>query len=250
MTSQKELKEKQTIKILLKGNTATGKTFTACQIAKKVAEMGRTTEYIDNQKGAIDELDNFNDSILKHITHDDAPVFDDMRRYMQKSAFLTIVDDLGLLQMLARRRSTDAFVGQGYYYMGTAKGGGVGKIPIDNPDLFHLHGYMYANPNRREENFLMDFVKCNHILGTIMTYGASEKETGRIIDGWFGIIMKLKIVEEKNPKTNMREPVYYGTLVKDRGGLFRKVNEDIKIGVNVSNPHKRLIRLFEKKEGD
>lgn len=248
MTSQKELKEKQTIKILLKGNTATGKTYTACQIAKKVTEMEKVVQYVDNQKGATDELGSFDDSILKYIDYDYVPAFDDMCRCMQEPAFLTIVDDLGLLRMFARRRSTEAFKKQGYYYMGTEKGGGVGKIPIDNPDLFHLFGYMYSNPNRREENFLMDFVECNHIIGTIMTHGIG-KELGRIVDGWFGIIMSLKAVEEKNPKTNIRELFYYGTLLKDRGGVFRKLNEDVKIGTDVSNPYKRLIRLFEKKEG-
>jgi len=247
MTTKKELGEKKTLKILLKGNTATGKTYIACQIAKKVAELGKTVQYVDNQKGSADELDNFDDNILEHINYDYTPEFDDMYKCMQKPAFLTIIDDLGLLQMLARRRSTAAFIKQGYYYMGTEKGGGIGKIPIDNPDLFHLQGYMYANPNRREENFLMDFIEQNHIIGTIMTYEIG-KELGRVVDGWFGIIMNLKVTMEKNPDTGKREPVYYGTLVKDRGETFRKQNDDVDIGVDVSNPHKRLIKLFENKE--
>ena len=92
---------------------------------------------------------------------------------------------------------------------------------------------------------MIDFVECNHIVGTVMLYEEKKEERGRVVDGWFGIIMKLKVVMEKNPETNKREPVYYGTLVKDRGETFRKLNEDVDIGVDVSNPHKRLVGLFE-----
>jgi len=247
MVEKKELEKHKTLKILLKGSTGTGKTYTACQIAKFLSEKGKKTVYIDNQKGASDELSNFDDEVLKNIEYRNTFSFDDMHEIVRQSAgkgvSLTVVDDLGLLQMFSRRSATERFIKQGYFYGAMAKGGEIGKIAIDNPNLFHLTGFMYANPNRKEEDFLMDMVEQNHIIGAVMTDELGNVK-GREVDGWFGIIMKMTTREEKDEE-GVLHTRYYGELLKDRGAVFQKKNEDVDVGTLILNPHKRLVRLLE-----
>jgi len=247
MVEKKELEKHRTLKILLKGATGTGKTYTACQIAKFLSEKGKKTFYIDNQKGASDELANFDEEVLSNIEYRNTFNFDDMheiaRTSAKEGAMLTVIDDLGLLQLLSRRSATERFIKQGYFYGAMSKGGDIGKVAIDNPALFHLTGFMYANPNRKEEDFLVDMIEQNHIIGAIMTDKVGEFK-GREVDGWFGIIMKMKTKEEKD-KDGVLRTNYYGELVKDRGAVFQKENEDVDIGTLILNPHKRLQRLLE-----
>jgi len=247
MVEKKELEKHRTLKILLKGATGTGKTYTACQIAKFLSEKGKKTFYIDNQKGASDELGNFDEEVLKNIEYHSTFSFDDMHEIVRGSkrdgANLTVIDDLGLLQMLSRRSATERFIKQGYFYGAMAKGGEIGKIPIDNPNLFHLTGFMYANPNRKEEDFLVDMVEQNHMIATVMTDELGEFK-GREVDGWFGIIMKMSAREEKDEAGDLHTN-YYGELLKDRGAVFRSKNEDVDVGTLILNPYKRLVKLLE-----
>jgi len=183
-----ELLKKMKLKILLVGNSGAGKTFTATQIAKTVAEAGKKVLYLDVDDGAIPELALFPDEILENIDHEDIANFPQLWNTLQQTASaydLVVIDILWPhLRKWVREYAKKLYIAQGYYYVGEK------RVQIDNPKTFTLRGFMYQLPNNLEEETLHRLRELPaHIVAT--TYPIEDDDTRNYLYGKFDIVLQL-----------------------------------------------------------
>jgi hypothetical protein len=190
MVTREELDKSLNLKILLKGASGSGKSFTCAKIAGYVASQGWNVLYMDGEKGAVKELRKLEDNVLVNI---DRVRFDNYEDLVNNIEFkkkekgdrlkLIIIDPMHLLEV-ARLSAKDAFYQQGYYYVGEK------KVEITNKKTFDLRGYMYQVPNTWVLEFLTDLANAEQdIIATVMTPNKYDEKSP--YDGKFDYVFEL-----------------------------------------------------------
>lgn len=231
MVTRSELQKKYKLKILLRGPTGTGKTMSAVKIANEVAKRGWKVLYLDHERGSEEELMKLDDKVLENIIHED---FRDYKQIME--AFkkhkteqgdrlkLIVIDPMYLIEM-TRLSARDAYLEQGYYYLGEK------KVEIDNRDTFDLRGFMYQLGTTYQMKLMNEMVNCNQdIICTLMT--PNKNETA--YDGKFSIVFEMFTSWVGNK-------IYYKAIPKKMRGV------DLNAIPAIDDPYKKLLEGFIKK---
>lgn len=272
MATLEEIRSKRKIKLLLKGLTSTGKTFTAMKIADIVLRAGKDVLFLDKEKGATEEIENY--YVTKGLTdipnfhHEDYFDFIDLKskilkytleadKYGVKQVDLIIIDPLPL-QQICRISATEAIKKQGFYYTGDKL---VKLVNIENPDDFvkqinnrevdnkstyALRGWQYQLSNDWEFLFkdLMVSIKPD-IVVTLML--PNEKDS---LEGCFDYVLELAKIEtaEQVKKGDPGKEKLETIAVRTYKGIPRKVRgEKESRVVEMVNPWKFAIKPFCKK---
>lgn len=225
----KELK----IKILLKGYSGTGKTRACTNITGTLANEGHCVLYLDQEKGAVKELKNLTKTLdgdaLGRIYFEKFKNFAELDDWINiyrkrdeklekegggkenEKIRLLIIDPMPLTELI-RASVRDAFVEQGYYYVG---GWGEVTKEIKNEDLFELRGSMYSIANTWAFNFLNHVANsdCDIICTLMYPTETKEKEYKfkREYDGKFDYVYEC-IAERDTNKIS-----YKANIIKKRG---------------------------------
>lgn len=231
MVNKNELRESHKIKILLKGPSGTGKSLSCVKIAEEVAKRGWKILYLDYDKGATEELLKLDDKILANIIyksfHNYKTMYDYIDKYRNEEGNflkLIIIDPMPLIE-IARLSATDAFLAQGYYYIGEK------KVEIDNKETFDLRGYMYSLPNAWALKFLSEIINYDQdIVCTLMIPNKHETD----YDGKFSIVIELFTAWVGNQ-------IFYKGIPKKMRGV------DLNVMPAIDNPYKKLLEAFVKK---
>jgi adenylate kinase family enzyme len=231
MVTKAELLRKHKLKILLKGPTGSGKTYSCIKIANEVARRGWKVLYLDQERGSEEELLKLDDDILQNIMHEDCKnykeIMENIKRYTKDEKDklkLIIVDPMPLIEM-SRMSARDAFLDQGYYYLGEK------KVEIDNKETFDLRGFMYQLATTYQFKFLNEIISCpQDIVCTLMTPTKYDNE----YDGKFSIILETFTAWVGNK-------IFYKAIPKKMRGV------DLSMMPAIDNPHERLLEGFIRK---
>lgn len=231
MVSKEELRKKYKLKILLRGPTGSGKTYSVVKIAGYVASKGWKVLYLDHERGSSEELDKLDEKVLENIIHEDfknyKQITDAIKKHREEQKDklkLIIIDPMHLLEM-TRLSARDAFLDQGYYYLGEK------KVDIDNKETFDLRGFMYQLATTYQLKLLDEIVSCDQdIVVTLMTPNKHETD----YDGKFSIVMEMYAAWVGNQ-------IFYKAMPKK----FRGV--DLNTMPAIDNPYKKLLEGFVKK---
>ena len=136
MVSKEELRKKYKLKVLLRGVTGTGKTYSAVKIAAYVASKGWKVLYLDHERGSSEEMEKLDDKILENIIHEDFKNYQEIMNAVKKYTTeekdrlkLVVIDPMYLVEM-SRLSARNAFLDQGYYWLGEK------KVDIDKKETF------------------------------------------------------------------------------------------------------------------
>lgn len=238
MTTRQELLALRKLKVLLKGASGTGKTRSSVTCAGFVAYRGYKVLYMDGEKGAMDELLTFDDNIIENIIVKPFTNFKNLVETIYKvrdeegdKLRLLVIDPLHLID-LTRISATDAYIEQGYYYMGEK------PVPIENKETFGLRGYLYSLPNMWTVKFLDEIANFDQdIICTIMIPPSPKDRDFKkndAFDGKFNMILETKYLwEGKNIH-------YRATPKKMRGIPLSGMPE-------IQNPDKFLLEKFKER---
>ena len=231
MVTKDELRRKHKLKIMVRGATGTGKTMTCVKMAEYVASKGWKVLYLDHERGSSEELEKLDDRIIENIIHEDFRNYKQIMDLIEKhkneqkdKLKLIIIDPLHLVEM-TRLSARDAFLDQGYYYIGEK------KVDIDNKATFDLRGFMYQVATTYQMKLLDEIVSCEQdIVCTLMTPNKHETE----YDGKFSIVIELFSAWVGNK-------IFYKGIPKK----FRGV--DLNAMPAIDDPYKKLLEGFIKK---
>jgi hypothetical protein len=231
MVTRKELQRKYKLKILIRGPTGTGKTLTCVKIAEEVARRGWKVLYLDHERGSEEELMKLDDKTLENIIHEDfrnyKQIMDAMKKHREENKDklkLIIIDPMYLVEM-TRLSARDAYLDQGYYYLGEK------KVEIDNKDTFDLRGFMYQLGTTYQMKLGNEIISCDQdIICTLMTPNKHETD----YDGKFSIVMESFTSWVGNK-------IYYKAIPKKMRGV------DLNAIPAIDDPYKKLLEGFIKK---
>jgi len=231
MVTRSELQKKYKLKILLRGITGTGKTLTCVKIASEVAKRGWKVLYLDHERGSEEELMKLDDKTLENIIHEDFKNYQEIMAAMKKHKTeqgdklkLIIIDPMYLVEM-TRLSARDAYLDQGYYYLGEK------KVEIDNKETFDLRGFMYQLGTTYQMKLVNEIVSCNQdIICTLMTPNKHETD----YDGKFSIVFEMFTSWVGNK-------IYYKAIPKKMRGV------DLNAIPAIDEPYKKLLEGFIKK---
>lgn len=231
MVSKEELRKKYKLKVLLRGPTGTGKTYSVVKVAEYVASKGWKVLYLDHERGSSEELDKLDDKVLENIVHEDfknyLEIMDAIKKHrleQKEKLKLIVIDPMYLIEM-SRLSARDAFLEQGYYWLGEK------KVDIDNKETFDLRGFMYQLATTYQMKLLNEIVSCEQdIIVTLMTPNKHEMD----YDGKFSIVLETFTAWVGNK-------IYYKAIPKK----FRGV--DLSTMPAIDDPYKKLLEGFTKK---
>lgn len=231
MVSKEELRKKYKLKVLLRGGTGTGKTFSAVKIAAYVASKGWKVLYLDHERGSSEEMEKLDDKVLDNIIHEDFKNFQEIMDAIKKYTIeekdrlrLIIIDPMYLVEM-SRLSARNAFLEQGYYWLGEK------KVDIDNKETFDLRGFMYQLSTTYQNELLNKIVTCEQdIICTLMTPNKHETD----YDGKFSIVLETFNAWVGNK-------IFYKAIPKK----FRGV--DLNTMPAIDDPYKKLLEGFMRK---
>ncbi len=231
MVKRSELQKKYKLKILLRGMTGTGKTMTCVKIAGEVAKRGWKVLYLDHERGSEEELMKLDDKILENIIHEDFRNYKQIMEAIKKhreehkdELKLIIIDPMYLVEM-TRLSARDAYLEQGYYYLGEK------KVEIDNRDTFDLRGFMYQLGTTYQMKLSNEIVSCDQdIICTLMTPNKHETD----YDGKFSIVFEMFTSWVGNK-------IYYKAIPKKMRGV------DLNAIPAIDDPYKKLLEGVIKK---
>lgn len=231
MVTREELRKSRKLKIMLKGPTGTGKTYTCVKFAEYVSNKGFKVLYLDQEKGADEELDKLSDKALENIIRigfrNYKEIMDAIKKYTieeKDKLKLIIIDPMPLIE-LTRLSARDAFLDQGYYYLGEK------KVEIDNKETFDLRGFMYQLATTYQMKLLNEIVNCDQdIVCTLMTPGKNESA----YDGKFSIIFETFAAWVGNQ-------IFYKAMPKKNRGV------DLNMMPAIDNPYETLLGSFARK---
>lgn len=231
MVSKEELRKKYKLKVLLRGVTGSGKTYSAIKIAAYVASKGWKVLFLDHERGSSEEMEKLDDKILENIIHEDfknyQEIIDAIKKYRKEykdKLKLIIIDPMYLVEM-SRLSARDAFLDQGYYWIGEK------KVDIDNKQTFDLRGFMYQLSTTYQMNLLNEIVSCEQdIIVTLMTPNKHETD----YDGKFSIVLETFNAWVGNK-------IFYKAMPKK----FRGV--DLNTMPAIDDPYKKLLEGFMRK---
>lgn len=196
IVTREELDKSLSIKILLKGPSGSGKSFSCAKIAGYVAGLGWNVLYLDGENGSVRELMKLEDNILANIDRIKFNNYEDMINGIEQCKKekgdmlkLIIVDPMHLVE-IARLSAKDAFFAQGYYYIGEK------KEKISNPRTFDLRGYMYQVPNTWVLNFLTCIANTEQdVICTLMMPNKYDEKSP--YDGKFDYVFEMSYDKDK-----------------------------------------------------
>ena len=231
MVTRSELQKKYKLKVLLRGITGTGKTMTVVKIAEEVAKRGWKVLFLDHERGSEEELMKLDDKTLENIIHEDFRNYKQIMEAMKKHRTeqkdilkLIIIDPMYLVEM-TRLSARDAYLDQGYYYMGEK------KVEIDNRDTFDLRGFMYQLGTTYQMKLRDEILSCEQdIVCTLMT--PNKHETA--YDGNFSIVFEMFTSWVGNK-------IYYKAIPKKMRGV------DLNAIPAIDDPYRKLLEGFKKK---
>lgn len=231
MVTREELRRSRKLKILLKGPTGTGKTYSCVKFAEYVSKKGFKVLFLDHEKGADEELEKLDDGVLKNIIRisftNYKQIMDAIKKYTveeKDKLKLIIIDPMHLVEM-ARLSARDAYLEQGYYYLGEK------KVEIDNKETFDLRGFMYQLSTTYQMKLLNEIVNCDQdIVCTLMT--PNKYETN--YDGKFSIIFETFDAWVGNQ-------IFYKAMPKKNRGV------DLNMMPAIDNPWETLLGGFIRK---
>ena len=231
MVTREELNRSYKLKIMLKGPTGSGKTFSVVKFAEYVASKGWKVLFLDHEKGSDEELKKLDDKILENIIRvgfkNYKQIMEAMKKHQEEQKDklkLIIIDPMYLVEM-TRLSARDAFLEQGYYYLGEK------KVEIDNKDTFDLRGFMYQVSTSYQLTLLNEIVNCDQdIVCTLMTPNKHDDA----YDGKFSIVFETF-------NTWVGNQIYYKAIPKKMRGV------DLNMLPAVDNPHIKLLEAFRKK---
>ena len=183
-----DLLNKLKLKTLLVGDSGAGKTYACVKCAEAMSQNGGKVLYLDVDDGAVLELLALPDNILENIEHKNITDFKMLRDTLRNEAQrynLIIIDILyPHLKDWARHYAKEAYLKQGYYYIGEK------KVPIENPETFDLRGFMYSLPNNLEKEIfiLLRKLPC-HIIAT--AYPIDDNDKRNQVYGFFDIVFQI-----------------------------------------------------------
>jgi hypothetical protein len=268
MVSLEDIKKKRKIKLLLKGGSAVGKTFTCIKIAHVALQAGKKVLYLDHERGAIEEIIHYfevnNITDLQNFEHEDYFEFGDLVNIIKKYSVdsvnkvdLIIIDPLPLTQV-CRISATNDIKNQGFYYQGekvvkledmkniTQFTTRINSGDVDNKTTFSLRGWAYSLPNHWELEFKDLLVSMPpDVIVTLLT---PDKKNN--LDPYFDYVLEMsqvsvsdpvqKVVAGKLETTYVRRKIYKGIPKKIRGESQQIVEE-------MENPWKAILKPFCRK---
>lgn len=226
---REELIKKKKRKVLLRGGTGVGKSYTIVRAAEAVASKGGKVLILDTQRGCVDHLEKLNDEVLQNIEHRDCFRFEDMQQGALSNEYdMIAIDLLSSKQFMARLRAKEKILSQGWYMIGEK------KIVIENPETYMLSGFSYMIPNEWEIKLMESLIQNRaHVICASCFNQDFEKEpgVGENLDGYFDLVLKL-YYEDREGK---RE--YKAIIAKNR------INPE-KEGLTLSDPAQAMAKLF------
>lgn len=274
MVSLEEIKRKRKIKVLLKGLTATGKTYTCMKIVDALLKANKKILYLDHERGAIEEIINyFEDNKIErndNFIHEDYFGFTDLveniKKYGTKNKSsdnsnlivdLIVIDPLPLLQ-ICRISATEQIKKQGFYYMGDKivklvdieepekVSDQINNRSIDNRITYSLRGWQYQLPNDWELTFKDVLVSIiPDIVVTLML--PDSKNT---LDGSFDYVVEMLRVDGIRQEQNVVNGKLHteNIIEKEYKGIPRKIRGERKTQiVELTDPWKSVIKPFDRK---
>ncbi len=231
MVTREELIRSYKLKILLRGPTGTSKTYSCVKFAEYVAGKGFKVLYLDHERGSDEELAKLDNKTLENIDRKSFKnyneIMDTLKKFQEEQKDklrLIIIDPMPLVE-LTRLSARDAFLEQGYYYLGEK------KVEIDNKATFDLRGFMYQVASSYQLTLLNEIVNCDQdIVVTLMTPNKHETE----YDGKFSIVFETFSAWVGNQ-------IYYKAIPKKMRGV------DLNAFPAIDNPHIKLLEAFRKK---
>ena len=154
MVTKDELKEKTQVRMMLRGDVGTGKTFTLVKLVKRYTRDGKKVLYIDfRDRGASSELEKLDDALLALVDYETPSTYKDLiETHIAEGVKLIIVDAIHHLRYASRAYIREEFIKHGHYTIG----GKTHNISEENVfDLGSLgYGYGYNVANIRENDFI------------------------------------------------------------------------------------------------
>ncbi len=268
MVTLEEMKKKMKLKLLLKGPTAAGKTFTCVKIMDVILKAEKRVLYLDHERSSILEIIKYfednNVTDLQNFTHEDYFSYNDLVRNIKKytsddenKVDLIVIDPLPL-QEVCRISATDDIRNQGYY----RSEGKIIKLEdiknpseyikkieerkVENVNTYSLTGWEYSLPNFSELKFKDMIVSLPvDIIATLLL--PDEKNT---LDPLFDYVVELsqtqvtdrkqKVIAGKLEDEYITKKVYKGIPKKIRGERIQQVNE-------MEDPWKAVMKPFCRK---
>jgi len=226
-------------KYLIVGDTGTGKTRTAVELAVEFARNGKTVRYIDTEQGATNEfisiLEELYGSVEKGIEELGGRI--DYRVAIKPNELIEALKDATkydllvldsyypLVQDNVRLYVRDLYLAQGYYKIGEK------KIPIENPETFTLSGFMYQLANEFEKKIFEKLLESRtNIVFTTKPIPEEKSDKRNWLYGFFDVVLHLyktnsgehlaKVVKVRGKRLN---EALAGKLVRDYAGILKKL---------------------------
>ncbi len=268
MVTLDEIRAKIKIRLLLKGGSASGKTYTSMKIVNVALKADKKVLYLDHERSAAIEIGKYfeenNITELKNFIYEDyfniIDLIDKIKKYVfdsESKIDLLVIDPLPL-QQLCRITAGEQIKKQGFYYMGEKlvklidmKDGQdysqqLKEKDIDNKNTYALRGWQYQIPNDWELSFKYMLVSVPvDIVVTLLT-----PDIKNTLDPSFDYVVELSLVQliRQNQKVivgkleveSVIEKVYKGIPRKIRGESKREINE-------MEDPWKTVIKPFCRK---
>jgi len=214
LVKREELEQMIKEKILLIGDSGTGKTYTSVKVAEFVAEAGRKVVYIDPDVGAERELELLSDEALENI---ELKVTTDWlstkHAIMSEDAcFLKVLDGLGSVFEQAKVYLVDRFLAQRYYVVGDK------ELEIKHKETFTLpwasYPKVYDDVRMAVHNLCIK--QKPHVICTMHAWGESEARQRLTEDIYrkFDTVIDLRRTPVSQPLPGI---VYDAVLRKHRG---------------------------------
>jgi|Deesub1362A_J573_1020465.scaffolds.fasta_scaffold01419_17 KaiC/GvpD/RAD55 family RecA-like ATPase len=235
-------------KVLLRGDTGTGKTHCALMVASKCSERGDKVIYIDPEYGtqkeiiALYESGKISDESLANITMVITPRYDGKvekvddgmyrggfrqayKKVIKSDADLIVLDSVNEVMELHRRYLEGKFISQGYYVIGEK------VFNITDSDTFTLPWQSY---NKLYDDLLKviydmvdlgyNFICTSHPIGDTKTRERLESSVFRKFD----TIIDMGVEISNNEKR------WYGIIRKNRGkDVYARIKEVDKLLVKM-----------------
>uniref|UniRef100_A0A6M3XLL3 Putative ATPase domain containing protein n=1 Tax=viral metagenome TaxID=1070528 RepID=A0A6M3XLL3_9ZZZZ len=243
MVSVEELKKMIKEKTLLIGESATGKTFIASEVAIALAGLGKDIIYIDTEYGCQKEflrLSTTGDKVLDKVDLRVKVRFDELFDSIleEGNCFLKIVDGLDELIRMNKEYLEDKFSQAGFYVMGEK------TFDVKDKETFVLPWNFYPKVYGNAIDSIYKMLKHDyHILVTMKSLGETDakKHVEDVIKAKFDTVIETKKVLRSMEGSGgvIQTPLWYGTIIKNRG------RENETSNVVTKNIHKALIDRFK-----
>jgi len=216
MVDRKQLQSLIKEKVLLIGETASGKTYTAVRVAEHVALHGRMVVFIDPERGAGREMELLSDEALANIEFKDAPEWESFRKavWSNDNCFLKIVDGLSEAFVASKMWIEDRAISHGKYMVGEH------ELEIKDKELFSLPWEGSAKVYDFIRKICHELVKQSpHIMVTMHSFGktATKERLETDVFRKFDTIMELRRRSVELPTPRLQ---YDAVLKKHRGRPF------------------------------